>query len=110
MSSTFLLSLTRLYTWINMNFDYSDTQQEIKAGVEALCARFGEDYWRQCEEDAAYPEDFVRAMTEAGWLAALIPESYRGSGLALLDACLILEEVNRSGGNGAASPEELPSE
>src|SRR3546814_6738601 len=53
-----------------------------------------------CSSDL--PEDFVRAMTEAGWLAALIPESYGGSGLALLDACLILEEVNRSGGNGAA--------
>ncbi len=85
-----------------MNFDYSATQHEIKAAVAGLCARFGEDYWRRCEETEAYPEEFVQAMTDAGWLSALIPESYGGAGLALLDACLILEEINRSGGNAAA--------
>lgn len=85
-----------------MDFDYSDTQKEIRSAVARLCADFGPDYWRGCEEEGAYPERFVAAMTEAGWLAALIPEEYGGAGLGVLDGCLILEEVNRSGGNGAA--------
>jgi len=85
-----------------MDFKYSATHQEIRDAVRALCARFGEDYWRECEESGAYSEKFVQAMTEAGWLAALIPQAYGGSELGLLDACIILEEINRSGGNGAA--------
>jgi acyl-CoA dehydrogenase len=84
-----------------MNFSYSDTQQEIAAAVRDLCARFPDPYWRKCEAEEAYPHDFVDAMTEAGWLAALIPEAYGGSGLALLDACIILQEINRQGGNAA---------
>ncbi len=85
-----------------MNFDYSDAQGEIREAVRRLCDGFGPAYWRDCDEKHAYPTAFVQAMTEAGWLAALIPEEYGGSGLSLLDGCLILEEVNRSGGNGAA--------
>ena len=85
-----------------MNFDYSDTQNEIRDAVGRLCAEYGPAYWRGCDERGEYPEAFVQAMSDAGWLAALIPEDYGGSGLGLLDACLILEEVNRSGGNGAA--------
>ncbi|MES2537114.1 MAG: acyl-CoA dehydrogenase family protein [Pseudomonadota bacterium] len=84
-----------------MNFAYSDTQEEIRTAVGALCANFGLDYWRQCDEASAYPEEFVSAMAEAGWLAALIPEEYGGSGLGIMDACVILETVNASGGNGA---------
>lgn len=85
-----------------MNFGYSDTQEEIRVAVRRICARFDLDYWRRCDETETYPTEFVQAMTEAGWLAALVPEAYGGSGLALLDACVILEEINRSGGNGAA--------
>lgn len=85
-----------------MDFEYSDTQRQIRSAVAGLCAGFGPDYWRRCDEAGVYPEDFVRAMTEAGWLAALIPEEYGGSGLGLLEASLILEEVNRSGGNAGA--------
>lgn len=85
-----------------MDFEYSDTQQEIRDAVQKLCARFGTEYWRDCEEKEAYPEEFVQAMTDAGWLGALIPEEYGGSGLGLMEGCLILEEINRSGGNGAA--------
>ncbi|MFG1374293.1 acyl-CoA dehydrogenase family protein [Xanthobacter oligotrophicus] len=85
-----------------MDFDYTETQQDIRVAVARLCAGFGPDYWRQSDEDGAYPERFVAAMTEAGWLAALIPEEYGGAGLGVLDGCLILEEINRSGGNGAA--------
>jgi len=84
-----------------MDFDYSPTQQEIREAVAQLARRFPESYWRACEHDKSYPQAFVDAMSEAGWLAALIPEAYGGSGLGLLDACVILEEINRQGGNAA---------
>jgi acyl-CoA dehydrogenase len=85
-----------------MDFEYTSTQQEIRAAVRRICDKFGLDYWRKCDEAGDYPKDFVAEMTAAGWLGALIPETYGGSGLGILDACVILEEVNRSGGNGAA--------
>ncbi len=85
-----------------MDFSYSETQDQIREAVGKLCADFDPAYWRGCDETGAYPEAFVTAMTEAGWLGALIPEEYGGSGLTLMDACVILEEINRSGGNGAA--------
>ncbi len=85
-----------------MTFEYSDTNLEIRRAVADLCTRFGGDYWQRCEAEERYPHEFVDAMTEAGWLAALIPEAYGGSGLTLMDACAILEEVNRSGANGAS--------
>lgn len=84
-----------------MNFDYTDTQNEMRAAVRALCQEFGDEYWRRLDEQHAYPEEFVQVMTKAGWLAALIPEEYGGSNLGILDASLILQEVNRCGGNGA---------
>ena len=84
-----------------MNFSYSDTQEEIRTAVAALCTNFGLNYWRECDEAGAYPEAFVTAMAEAGWLAALIPEQYGGSGLGIMDACVILETINAQGGNGA---------
>ncbi|MDO8441135.1 MAG: acyl-CoA dehydrogenase family protein [Polaromonas sp.] len=84
-----------------MNFDYTDTQNEMRAAVRALCKQFGDDYWRKLDEHGAYPEEFVQAMTKAGWLGALIPEEYGGSNLGILDASLILQEVNHCGGNGA---------
>jgi acyl-CoA dehydrogenase len=67
-----------------------------------LCARFPEAYWRELDERGAYPEAFVRAMTDAGYLAALIPQEYGGAGLGVAEASVILEEVHRSGGNAAA--------
>lgn len=85
-----------------MEFGYSDTQQEIRTAVGELAASFGDEYWRKCDDEQRYATEFVDAMTQAGWLAALIPEEYGGSGLGLLDACVILEEMNRRGGNGAA--------
>ncbi|MDB5575546.1 MAG: hypothetical protein JWR80_722 [Bradyrhizobium sp.] len=85
-----------------MAFNYTDTQEEIREAVRRLCADFGPDYWRDCDHRSEYPEAFVAAMTEAGWLGALIPEEYGGSGLGVLDGCLILQEINRSGGNGAS--------
>src|SRR4051812_25204370 len=85
-----------------MDFSYSDTQREIRSAVTELSLRFGDAYWRDCDAKEAYPDDFVAAVTEAGWLAALIPEQYGGSGLQLMDACVILEAINAAGGNAAA--------
>ncbi len=75
---------------------------EIRAGVRALCANFPDAYFRELDQARAYPEAFVAALTKAGWLAALIPEEYGGSGLGLTEASVILEEINRCGGNSGA--------
>lgn len=85
-----------------MEFELSDSQKEIRDAVAGLCARFGNEYWRGCDEKNAYPEEFVKSLSEAGWLAALIPQEYGGAGLGMLEASLILEEINRSGGNAVA--------
>jgi acyl-CoA dehydrogenase len=75
---------------------------DVRNGVRALCAKFPGEYWRALDRDRAYPTEFVAALTKAGYLAALIPEEYGGSGLNLGAAAAILEEVHASGGNGAA--------
>jgi len=75
---------------------------EIRAAVARLCADFPDSYWRELDRQRAYPADFVRALTAAGYLSVLIPEQYGGSGLSLGAACAVLEEIHRSGGNGAA--------
>ncbi len=75
---------------------------ELAAAVRDLCSRFGEEYWRKADEARAYPEAFVAALTEAGYLACLIPEEYGGAGLGLAEAGTILEEINRTGANAAA--------
>ena len=75
---------------------------EYRQAVRELCGRFGSDYWQTVDEQAAYPEAFVAALTEAGWLAALIPELYGGGGLGVTEASVILEEINRSGANSGA--------
>ena len=72
---------------------------ELREGVRALCAQFDSAYWQKVDEARAYPEAFVDALTAAGWMAALIPEQYGGSGLSLTEASVIMEEVTRSGGN-----------
>ena len=71
----------------------------LREGVRQLCERYPSHYWREKDRARAYPEEFVLAMTEAGYLAALIPEEYGGTGLGILEASIILEEINRSGGN-----------
>ncbi|NBR88605.1 MAG: acyl-CoA dehydrogenase [Rhodobacteraceae bacterium] len=76
--------------------------QEIRDAVRALCAEFPAEYHRQVDERRGYPEEFVDALTRAGWMAALIPEEYGGSGLGLTEASVIMEEINRSGGNSGA--------
>src|SRR4249919_2843539 len=79
-----------------------DEYADIRDGVRALCSKFPGEYWRALDRDRAYPTEFVAALTRAGYLAALIPEEYGGSGLNLGAAAAILEEVHASGGNGAA--------
>ena len=79
-----------------------DQYQEIRDAVRALCAEFPDEYHRKIDNDRAYPEAFVTALTKAGWLAALIPTEYGGSGLGLAEASVIMEEINRSGGNAGA--------
>jgi acyl-CoA dehydrogenase len=84
-----------------MDFAAPDELNEIRTAVGELCARFPGEYWRGLEPDR-YPEEFVAALTENGWLAALIPEEHGGAGLSLTAASVILEEINASGGNAAA--------
>ncbi|GAC1433368.1 MAG: acyl-CoA dehydrogenase family protein [Burkholderiaceae bacterium] len=79
-----------------------DGFQDIRDAVRALCAEFPADYFRKVDETRGYPEEFVNALTKAGWLAALIPPEYGGSGLGLMEASVIMEEINRSGGNSGA--------
>jgi acyl-CoA dehydrogenase len=77
----------------------SAAHEELRRGVGEVCARFPNGYWRELDAERRYPQEFVGAMGEAGYLAALIPEEYGGMGLELSAACAILEEVNRSGAN-----------
>ena len=79
-----------------------DQYQEIRDAVRALCAQYPDEYHRRIDEQRAYPEAFVDALTKAGWMAALIPQEYGGSGLGLAEASVIMEEINRSGGNSGA--------
>src|SRR4029079_3104853 len=79
-----------------------DEFADIRTSVRALCAKFPGEYWRVLDRQRAYPTEFVAALTEAGYLAALIPEDYGGSGLGIGAAAAILEEVQGSGCNGAA--------
>ncbi|HEX2911607.1 MAG TPA: acyl-CoA dehydrogenase family protein [Chloroflexia bacterium] len=83
-------------------FRLNDEQQAIRAAVRDICARYPDEYWREVDEKRQYPESFVQELTKAGWLAALIPEEYGGAGLGITEASLILEEINRNGGNSAA--------
>ena len=76
--------------------------QDIRDAVQALCATFPPEYHRGIDQKRGYPKEFVNALTEAGWLAAMIPEEYGGSGLGLTEASVIMEEINRAGGNSGA--------
>lgn len=81
---------------------YALNHPEIREAVAKLCTNFPGEYWRELDQKQAYPTDFVAALTREGYLAALIPEGYGGSGLPLSAAAAILEEIHRSGGNAAA--------
>ena len=82
--------------------DANDSYTEIRDAVAKLCAQFSGEYWRKLDREMAYPTEFVEALTQAGWLGALIPEEYGGSGLPLSAGAAILEEIHRSGANAGA--------
>ena len=82
--------------------DTTENYDDIRDAVSRLCVRFPGEYWRRVDREMAYPTEFVTALTEAGWLAALIPEQYGGAGLPLSAGAAILEEIHRSGGNAGA--------
>jgi len=80
----------------------TDNYEEIRDGVRAVVKQFDSLYWQEIDEQRAFPEAFVNALTEAGWMSALIPEEYGGSNLSLTEASVIMEEINRAGGNSGA--------
>ena len=81
---------------------HSDQYQDIRDAIRDLCKQFPDEYFRKVDEARGYPEEFVNALTQAGWMAALIPQEYGGSGLGLTEASVIMEEINRCGGNSGA--------
>jgi len=85
-----------------MDFSLTDEQKAIRDAVAAICADFPDTYWRRIDADNAFPDEFVAALTEGGWLSILIPEEYGGAGLGVTEASIVLEEINRSGAHGAA--------
>lgn len=85
-----------------MDFNLTVEQEQIRGEIRRVCQQFPDGYWREVDHDKAYPEAFVRKLSELGWLAALIPEEYGGTGLGITEASIILEEINRSGGVATA--------
>lgn len=83
-------------------FNQADEHSELRGAVRALCDTFTGEYWRKIDDERGYPDEFVSALTKAGWLAALIPEEYGGSGLSVTEASVIMEEINHSGGNAGS--------
>jgi len=81
--------------------------QDIRDAIKDLCKQFPDEYFRKVDEARGYPEEFVNALTQAGWMAALIPQEYGGSGLGLTEASVIMEEINRCGGNSGACHGQL---
>jgi acyl-CoA dehydrogenase len=85
-----------------MDFRLTEHQLMVRKAVADLCRQFPDEYWRDLDRRRAYPEEFVRALTNAGWLSILIPEEYGGGGMGICEASIVVEEIHRSGGNAAA--------
>jgi acyl-CoA dehydrogenase len=85
-----------------MDFNLTAEQQQIREEIKKVCRDFPDAYWREVDRNKAYPEAFVKKLSELGWLAALIPEEYGGTGLGITEASIILEEINHSGGAATA--------
>jgi len=90
-----------------MDFSTTEEHQAIRAAIRDLCSGFDGAYWRETDASRRYPTEFVTALTEAGWLAALIPQEYGGAGLGITEASIILEEINHSGGMAAAAHAQM---
>jgi acyl-CoA dehydrogenase len=86
----------------DMSFALTDDQKALKTAVYDLCRQYTGEYWRELDVKREYPDAFINDLTKAGYLAVLIPQEYGGAGLGIMEAALILEEINRSGGNGGA--------
>ncbi len=85
-----------------MDFHLTDEQQFIREAIRDVCQKYQASYWRKLDLENEYPEEFVQELTRLGWLSILIPEEYGGGGLGIVEASIVLEEINRSGGHGAA--------
>ncbi|HVA23388.1 MAG TPA: acyl-CoA dehydrogenase family protein [Chloroflexota bacterium] len=90
-----------------MDFASTPEQRDIREAVRQLCAGYPTSYWRELDRTRGYPEAFVQALTRDGWLSVLIPPEYGGAGLGLAEACVILEEINRSGGNAGTAHAQI---
>ena len=90
-----------------MDFSAPEEHAAIRAAVRELCAAYPDAYWRDLDRVSGYPTEVVRALTEAGWLSALIPTEYGGAGLGITEAAIILEEINHSGGNAAPAHAQM---
>ena len=86
-----------------MDFQEPGAWDSLRAGIRELCKEFGDTYWQKLDRDRDYPSEFVNALGQAGWLSTLIPTEYNGGGLGLLETSIVLEEINRSGGNANAA-------
>src|SRR3990172_6601825 len=85
-----------------MNDAANEARSAIRRSIGEVCERFPSEYWRELERSGSYPDELVRTLTELGYLSILIPEEYGGGGLGLAEACIVLEAINRSGGNATA--------
>ncbi len=84
-----------------------DSQSGIQSAIAMLCQKFPESYWAERDARKEYPEEFVGALADAGWLAMLIPETYGGGGGTISDAAMVLETINRSGGSGVPAHAQM---
>jgi acyl-CoA dehydrogenase len=90
-----------------MDFSVPEEHAAIRSAVRELCAAYPDSYWRELDRERAYPTAFVHALTEAGWLAVLIPSEYGGAGLGITEAAVVLEQINRAGGNAGAAHAQM---
>src|SRR3984893_9581528 len=90
-----------------MDFSLPEEHAAIRAAIRELCAAYPDTDWRELDRTKSYPTEFVRALTDAGWLSVLIPSEYGGAGLGIAEASIILEEVNRSGGNAGVAHAQM---
>ena len=90
-----------------MDFGATREQETIREAVRELCTRYPDQYWRDLDRRSAYPDEFVKALTDAGWLGALIPAEFGGAGLGMAEGSIILEEINASGGNAASAHAQM---
>src|SRR6202171_3801360 len=90
-----------------MDFSLPEEHGAIRAAIRELCAAYPDAYWRDLDRNRGYPTGFVRTLTDAGWLSVLIPSEYGGAGLGIAEASIVLEEINRNGGNAATAHAQM---